>query len=158
MGLSPVSRCCRSRRALGRIEVVLATLGSVQATWPEAQSACRLSQAPITFSQQLCSSWGVPGVFSNPWLSHISSSVLCAKSNTREICARSLLTFNGSWAVPHRCTSEFLLPLMRKGRRCALCQDGAETRGLSLAVILIFGKQMKRKQIILRFFFKENHF
>lgn len=29
-------------------------LDSVQATWPETQSACSLSQALIAFSQQLC--------------------------------------------------------------------------------------------------------
>lgn len=38
--------------------MALAVLGSVQAMWPEAQSACSLSQALIAFNQQLCPSLG----------------------------------------------------------------------------------------------------
>lgn len=76
----------------------------------------------------------MPGAFSKPGLSHVRSSTSCAKSNTHKICAKILLTFNRSWAVPCSCKPEFLLPLMRKDRRCVLCQDGAEVRVLSWRV------------------------
>ena len=36
--------------------------------------------------------------------------------------------------MPRRCKSEFLHPLMGKGRGCGFCQDGAEKRVLGWAV------------------------
>ena len=89
--------------------MALAMLGSMQATWPEAQSTCSLSQAPIASASSSVRPRGMPEAFSKPWLCHASSSVSRTRRNTHKIRAKMLLPFNRSWAVPHGRNSQFLL-------------------------------------------------
>lgn len=73
---------------------------------PKAPAACPRLPSPSTSSS--VHPWGMPGPSSKPWLSHVRAGMSRTKSNIHEICAKILLTFNRSWAVPRRCKSEFL--------------------------------------------------